>query len=698
MFQLNDLKMRTKFVLVLLAVGLIPFVVGGVVAMYMSKDSLQTQIFAELTAVREIKKDQVQQYFHDLYLDMQIFSGNREIVELTQNLQTLVRAEELPDAGRIDISGQEYDRNLRTSESNLKRLTKGKGLHKMFIIEPQNGYILFATQEGPEVGTSLAQGQFKQSNLADLWKQVISTRDFAMVDYAPYAPDEGQPALFIGHPIFDKQQETIGVLAAQLSGKKIQDIMQTHEGMGQTGEVYLVGPDMLMRSDSLFEPDRFSVSASFTNPEQGRVDTLAVKEALAGNSGTTILTDYLGNSVLSAYTPFTVHNLTWAIIAEINKDEAFAPIARLQWTMGMVGLAGVVFIILLAILFARSITRPISYAERIVQKIAAGDFTQRVKITQKDEIGVVAQSLNTMMDSLKDMMRQITEGVETLSASSTELFTISEHMTANADQASQKSRSVASAAEEMSTNMNVVAAAAEQASTNIASIASGSEEMTATINEIARNTEKSRHITEKAVSEAKNASNVVRRLGDAAQEIGKFTETITEISEQTNLLALNATIEAARAGDAGKGFAVVANEIKELAKQTAVATQEIRKEIKGIQTSSTDTVHQIEQITTVINEVNEYVTSVASAVEEQSITTQEMAENISQASQGLNEATQNISEISAVSGDIAGDIAEVNQAAEEISSNSAEVYTSAQELNKLSENLKEMTGFFKISE
>jgi methyl-accepting chemotaxis protein len=193
---------------------------------------------------------------------------------------------------------------------------------------------------------------------------------------------------------------------------------------------------------------------------------------------------------------------------------------------------------------------------------------------------------------------------------------------------SGRSNSVAGAAEAMSATMNSVAAASEQTATNVNMVASATEEMTATVQEIAHNSEKARTITESAVTQAGSASQKVGELGRAANEISNVTEVITEISEQTNLLALNATIEAARAGEAGKGFAVVANEIKELAKQTAQATQEIKAKIEGIQGSTAGTVNQIEQITGVINEVNEIVGTIATAVEEQAATSREITEQL----------------------------------------------------------------------
>lgn len=368
--------------------------------------------------------------------------------------------------------------------------------------------------------------------------------------------------------------------------------------------------------------------------------------------------------------------------------------AKMTAVLGMI--LGFVAALALGIYLSVSITRPIQKGTVFAGKMAEGDFRETLPIDQKDEIGTLAKALNNMVSSLGRMIRDLTAGVDTLSSSSTELSAISHQMSSGAEQTSEKSNTVSTAAEEMSANMSSVAAATEQASTNVNMVATASEEMTATISEIAQNTEKAATITEKAVSEARSASETVDELGKAAREIGKVTESITEISEQTNLLALNATIEAARAGDAGKGFAVVANEIKELAKQTAGATDEIKLKIEGIQNSTDGTVKQIDQISTVINEVNEIVSIIATAVEEQSVTTRDIAGNVAQAAQGIQEVTENVAQSSTVSAEIAKDIAGVNEAAREMSNSSSQVNLSAESLSQLAEQLKSMAERFKI--
>ncbi|MCF6188233.1 MAG: methyl-accepting chemotaxis protein, partial [Desulfobulbaceae bacterium] len=630
------------------------------------------------------------------------------------------------------------------------------GYDELFLIQP-NGYIFYTVNREADYRTNLLSGRYKDSNLGVLFRKVLQSKGYGVADFAPYSPRNDEPAAFMARPILDKADgEPDMVVAMELSLDAINTIMQQREGMGTTGETYLVGPDMLMRSDSFLDPKNHSVKASFNNPDTGKVDTEASREALAGKSGMKIITDYNGQQVLSAYGPVKAGEVTWALLAEIDKSEALAAVKKIRNLIFFISIISVAAIIAVALLMLQVIMRPI---RTVVDKLKTlsqgeGDLTQRLQVdcpvcndimncdkpecrsfgktgntcwevsgslsenpdctkitsgTYKsceeckvysiavyDDLQALSTHFNSFVVKLQVMFKEVVQGVVTMSSATTELSAISEQMSSGAATVSGQSETVATAAEEMSMNMDSVAAATEQATTNINLVASAAEEMSATIAQVADNTEQARSVTGEAVGEAASASEKVQELGAAAKEIGKVTETINEISDQTNLLALNATIEAARAGEAGKGFAVVANEIKELAKQTAEATGEIRTRIEGIQSSTAGTVNQIERISTVINTINQTVTEITGAVEEQSKATDAIADNVSQAAQGLGEVNENVAQSATVTSEIARDITGISQSAGEMATSSGEVQASAAELSELAEKLKNMVGGFKL--
>ncbi|MFH0998229.1 MAG: methyl-accepting chemotaxis protein [Pseudomonadota bacterium] len=692
---LRDMKMKVKFMTVFLVVGIIPFATIGIISRVVTGKALEAQAYRQLITVREMMKKEVKNYFDDAVAEMKIFSRSKDVLQLF-NLVSFLDTTEIKPDGPFDVTTSQYHQMSEQYGENIIQFWKDRGYADIFLICADHGHVLFTCLKESDLGTNLNQGPYKNSGLAGLWKRIVQTRKPAIIDFEPYAPSRNKPAAFAGYPIFGSNEKLIGVIVFELSTEHINTIMNQRDGLGKTGTAYLVGRDKLLRSDSFMNSDRFSMKASFANPETGKVDTEAVREALAGRSGEKIIRNNEGRTVLSAYSPLKIDELNWAILSEIEKDEALDTIHSLQWIMGTVGVMGTVIIVFVAYLITRSIAYPIKKSTQFAKRISEGDFTEMLDLDQEDEIGVLSKALNLMVTSLRSMIGQIVEGVETLSASSTELSAISRQMSKNAGQTYDLSGNVAAASEEMSASMSSVAAAAEQTSTNVNMVAAAAEEMTATINEISRNAEKARNITNRAVFDAQSASKTVDELGTAAREIGKVTEVIADISDQTNLLALNATIEAARAGDAGRGFAVVANEIKELAKQTARATDEIKMRIEGIQNTTSGTVAQIQQISKVIHEIDEIVSSIATAVEEQSITTNDIAGNVAQAARGIHEVTQNVAQSSMVALSIAREISGVNQAGEEISSNSSQVSLSADELKKLAKSLKEMVEIFKI--
>ncbi len=516
---------------------------------------------------------------------------------------------------------------------------KEYGYDDLFLIHPE-GEIFYTVAKEADYGTNILTGEYADSSLGEAVQKAIDNRGLGFGDYAPYEPSGGVPASFIAQPVMYGNSLDL-VVAVQMPLRRMNAIMQERTGMGESGETYLVGPENLMRSDSYLDPEDHSVAASFADPANGSVKTVAVQEALAGNADAQIITDYTGNPVLSAYMPVSVFDTTWALLAEINEAEIRAPIRVLVMGIIIAGLVAAGVIALVAWFVANSISKPLIRGVKFASTVAEGDLTVSIDLDQKDEVGMLAGSLTSMVERLRTVVAEISGA---------------------ADNVSSGSEQMASSAEEMSQG------ASEQAS-NTEEVSASMEEMDSNIQQNADNAGQTESIARKAAQDAQDGGAAVEQTVKAMREIAEKIGIIEDIARNTNLLALNAAIEAARAGEHGKGFAVVASEVRKLAERSQTAAAEISE----LSSSSVDVAEKagdlLRQLVPDIQRTAELVQEISAASGEQR-----------SGSEQVNRA-----------------IAQLDQVTQQNASQAEEMSSMAEELSSQAEQLQASVSFFKVS-
>ena len=362
-----------------------------------------------------------------------------------------------------------------------------------------------------------------------------------------------------------------------------------------------------------------------------------------------------------------VHEVVDAAIAAARADMR-ATITRSRAVSLGVGVAGLMLLLMLCLPLGRSIDRPVQRVAQVLTAIAGGDLTARAGMDTDDEFGRIARAVDRATDSMRESLQAITSGAATLAGASGDLAAVNREITA--------------AAADTAGRTGAAAAQAEQISSNVQSVAAGAEELGRSIAEIARSTSDAVTVAGTAVTEAHDATRTVTELGVSSAKIGDVVKTISAIAEQTNLLALNATIEAARAGESGKGFAVVAGEVKDLAQETARATQDISGRVSAIQQDTERAVQVIERISAVISKINDYQTTIAAAVEQQAVTTAEISRSVADAAGGAT--------------DIATTIADVAHASEASTAANTRAATSGDHVARVAGELNELASRFRL--
>ncbi|HEU4346946.1 MAG TPA: methyl-accepting chemotaxis protein [Actinoplanes sp.] len=440
-------------------------------------------------------------------------------------------------------------------------------------------------------------------------------------------------------------------LGQDVSGEVVDDVASATEAIDAVVGAGL--PDDLAAEFERIRPDADGFAAFIAD---------FVRQALAADGGAPPDTSQIQARNHVVDDKLGALNERVAAAVEQERIEMARTVSRTRLLVLIVVALGLVLLIGLAIPLARSILRPVRRLGAVVEALAKGDLTQRSEIVSRDELGRMAAGLDTALESIRASIGTIGTNADALAGAATQL--------------SEVAMQIAEAAHDTDAQSSSASAEAEEISRNVQTVAAGSEQMGLSIREISSNTSEAAQIASVAVSESARATETVRQLGDSSVEIGNVIKLITSIAEQTNLLALNATIEAARAGDAGKGFAVVASEVKDLAQETARATEDIGVRVNAIQQDTGGAVEVISRISEVIAKINDYQTTIASAVEEQTATTAEMSRSISEVASGSSRIAANIADVSAASASAVRGVTRTRQA-------SAEVAKTAEELRGL---------------
>lgn len=707
--SLNSMKLSHKLQAVIVGLAATAALVTSVLGFFGARSALDHAIEKELMVISTDRATAIETYLKSIDEEIKFLASNDMIADAvisftdgwkalqgqpTSTLQKHYITENPNPFGSKEVLDQARDGSLYSDYHGyyhpwFRDLQQSREYYDVFLFDT-DGNLIYSVFKELDYATNLVSGEWADSGLGRVYRAAskAAAGETVFDDFAPYAPSADAPASFIATPVFDRNNTRIGVIAYQMPSGVINRIMAEVEGLGETGQSYIVGSDLLMRSNSRFQEESTMLTVE--------VDSPAVRHALEGGHGVEVEPSLQGPEAFAAYSLVDVFGIKWAVITEIEIAEAEKDVTALLYTFMVVGVIVILTAGALGTLMSRQVSKPVTAMTGAMRRLADRDWSVEIPHTDRqDEIGEMASAVLVFkengqetdrlraneaerearaVEDKRQAMNQLADSFET------SVGEIVEAVSSTAMDLKETAQGVAAIAEETTAQSATVAAAAEESSVNVQTVSSATEEMSASISEMQQQVMRSRDVSEHAAQSVEQAVGQVTGLSEAANQIGDVLGLIQDIAEQTNLLALNATIEAARAGDAGKGFAVVASEVKSLATQTQKATEQIRQQIEGVQTESQTAVSAIGGIREVISQVTEISQSIAVAIEEQTAATGEIARNAQQAAGGTHEVSSSVKGVS--------------EASQQASAASTELLASSNSLAEQGDTLRERMNTF----